>query len=65
MVKTDDRINGPYPFITGEECHLFFEVPYYINIEGAMKKYQSLRKDDTDYKELNKIALNNVFIRDN
>ena len=65
MVKTDDRINGPYPFITGEECHLFFEVPYYINIEGAMKKYQSLRKNDTDYKELNKIALNNIFIRDN
>lgn len=64
MVRKNDRIKGPYPFITGEDCHLLLEVPYYINIEGAMKKYQALKKNDQQYKELNNTALNNIFIRD-
>ena len=64
MVKTNDRIKGPYPFITGDKCHLNLQVPYYINVEGTLKEYQSLKENDIAYDKLNETALSNIYMKD-
>lgn len=57
-------LGGIYPYIKSKECCLELGNDYYINENGTLQSHCAITKNDKEYETLNKIDINNIYIKD-